>query len=158
MEQLLHFESGGRNASGTTVADEAAGFCRILPGIEFGARDRRSGTFQVISGYGHEVLVANPWLMAGSKRRKCKNDRIDTNKLARVGRVDPQSLVAARTELINVTRGLVKCIGTRLPKCSSPSFAQKVKEARPAEVREALLPLVRLADVSIQAMTRELNN
>jgi hypothetical protein len=141
MEQLLHFESGGRNASGTTVADEAAGFCRILPGIEFGARDRRSGTFQVISGYGHEVLVANPWLMAGSKRR-----------------VDPQSLVAARTELINVTRGLVKCIGTRLPKCSSPSFAQKVKEARPAEVREALLPLVRLADVSIQAMTRELNN
>jgi transposase len=123
---------------------------------------------EVICGYGHEVLVANPRLMEGSKRRKRKNDRIDANKLARLGRVDPQSLhpiehrsrevredlvmlrardalVAARTELINATRGLVKSMGTRLPKCSSPSFAQKVEEAVPAEIREALLPLVRMA-------------
>jgi transposase len=106
--------------------------------------------------------------MEGSKRRKRKNDRIDANKLARLGRVDPQSLhpmrhrskevrqdlvvlrardalVAARTELINATRGLVKSIGARLPKCSSPSFAQKVEEAVPVEIREALLPLVRMA-------------
>jgi transposase len=84
---------------------------------------------EVICGGGHEVLVANPRLMEGSKRRKRKNDRIDANKLARLGRVDPQSLhpmrhrsrevrqdlvvlrardalVAARTELINATRGL----------------------------------------------------
>jgi len=47
---------------------------------------------EVISGYGHEVLVANPRLMEGSKRRKRKNDRIDANKLARLGRVDPKSL------------------------------------------------------------------
>jgi transposase len=103
---------------------------------------------EVISSCGHEVLVANPRLMEGSKRRKRKNDRIDANKLARLGRVDPQSLhpmqhrsqdvrqdlvmlrardalVAVRTELINATRGLVKSMGTRLPKCSSPSFAQK---------------------------------
>ncbi len=122
---------------------------------------------EVIHSYGHEVLVANPRLMEGSKRRKRKNDRIDANKLARLGRVDPQSLhpmqhrsaevrqdlvmlrardalVAARTELINATRGLVKSMGTRLPKCSSPSFAQKVEEAVPAEIREALLPLVRM--------------
>jgi transposase len=121
----------------------------------------------VICGCGHEVLVANPRLMEGSKRRKRKNDRIDANKLARLGRVDPQSLhpmrhrskevrqdlvvlrardalVAARTELINATRGLVKSMGARLPKCSSPSFAQKVEEAVPAEIREALLPLVRM--------------
>ena len=99
---------------------------------------------EVICGCGHEVLVANPRLMEGSKRRKRKNDRIDANKLARLGRVDPQSLhpiehrskevrqdlviirardvlVAARTELINATRGLVKSMGTRLPKCSSPA-------------------------------------
>ena len=43
---------------------------------------------EVISGYGHEVLVANPRLMEGSKRRKRKNDRIDANKLARLGRVE----------------------------------------------------------------------
>ena len=122
---------------------------------------------EVICSYGHEVLVANPRLMEGSKRRKRKNDRIDANKLARLGRVDPESLhpiehrsaevrqdlvmlrardalVAARTELINATRGLVKSMGARLPKCSSPSFAQKVEEAVPAQLREALLPLVRM--------------
>src|SRR6266700_257803 len=103
----------------------------------------------VITEWGHEVLVANPRLLQGSKRRKRKSDRIDANKLARV---DPQSLypirhrsrevsqdlvvlrardalVSVRTELINTTRGLVKSMGTRLPRCSSPSFADKVKDA-----------------------------
>ena len=124
---------------------------------------------EIIASEGHEVMVANPRTMEGSKRRKRKNDRIDANKLARLGRVDPQSLhpirhrsrevredlvvlrarealVAARTELINATRGLVKSVGARLPKCSSPSFGQKVKDAIPEKVREALLPLVQLAD------------
>src|SRR5260370_5643521 len=113
---------------------------------------------EVIRGCGHEVLVANPRLMEGSKRRKRKSDRIDANKLARVGRVDPQSLypirhrsrevrqdlvvlrardalVSVRTEVINTTRGLAKSMGTRLPRCASPSFAQKVKDAVPVEVR-----------------------
>ncbi|MCU1297669.1 MAG: family transposase [Acidobacteriaceae bacterium] len=125
---------------------------------------------EVIRGYGHEVLVANPRLMEGSKRRKRKNDRIDANKLARLGRVDPESLhpmqhrsrdvrqdlvmlrardalVAVRTELINATRGLVKSMGKRLPKSSSRSFAQKVEEAVPAEIGEALLPLVRMTGI-----------
>ena len=124
---------------------------------------------EVIAAEGHEVLVANPRLMEGSKRRKRKNDRIDAHKLARLGRVDPQSLhpithrsrevrqdlvllrarealVEARTELINATRGLVKSLGTRLPQCSSRSFGHKVGDAIPAEAREALLPLVQLAD------------
>ena len=100
----------------------------------------------VITELGHEVLVANPRLMEGSKRRKRKSDRIDANKLARLGRVDPQSLypirhrsrevrqdlvvlrardalVSVRTELINTRRGLVKSMGTRLPRCSSPCNA-----------------------------------
>jgi transposase len=123
----------------------------------------------VITEWGHEVLVANPRLMEGSKRRKRKSDRIDAHKLARLGRVDPQSLypirhrsrevrqdlvvlrardalVSVRTELINTARGLVKSMGIRLPQCSSPSFAEKVKDAIPIEVREALLPLVQLTE------------
>jgi transposase len=122
----------------------------------------------VICVCGHEVLVANPRLMEGSKRRKRKNDRIDANKLARLGRVDPQSLhpmrhrskevrqdlvmlrardalVAARTQLINATRGLVKSMGARLPKCSSPSFARQAADAVPIGMQEALLPLASLA-------------
>src|SRR5215472_14667631 len=39
----------------------------------------------VITEWGHEVLVANPRLMEGAKRRKRKSDRIDANKLARLG-------------------------------------------------------------------------
>jgi transposase len=123
---------------------------------------------EVIRGCGHEVLVANPRLMEGSKRRKRKNDRIDAHKLARLGRVDPQSLhplehrsrevrqdlvmlrardalVAVRTELINTTRGLVKSMGQRLPRCSSQSFASQAEEGLPVEIREALLPLVQFA-------------
>ena len=123
----------------------------------------------VVASCGHEVLVANPRQMEGPKRRKRKNDRIDAHKLARVGRMDPQSLfsiehrsvkvrqdlvavrarnaaVAVRKDLINVTRGLVKSMGGRLPQCSSPSFPHKVEVMLPAEVREVLLPLVRLVE------------
>src|SRR5258708_1802510 len=115
-----------------------------------------------------EVLVANPRQMEGPKRRKRKNDRIDAHKLARVGRMDPQSLfpiehrsvevrqdlvavrardalVAVRKDLINTTRGLVKSMGARLPKCSTQSFSKKAEGALPAAGREVLLPLGRLA-------------
>src|SRR5262245_39290576 len=47
---------------------------------------------EVVVGCGHEVLVANPRRMDGTKRRKRKNDRVDAHELARLGRVDPQSL------------------------------------------------------------------
>jgi transposase len=154
----------------TTQADVAEFFQAITPArvvIEVGTHS--AWVQEIIAGCGHEVLVANPRLMEGSKRRKRKNDRIDANKLARLGRVDPESLhpikhrsrevrqdlvllraraalVAARTELINATRGLVKSMGARLPNCSTASFGQKVKDAIPGGVREALLPLVQLAD------------
>src|SRR5215471_10071921 len=173
MEQLLHFGAGGGDAGGRTVADiarDVAAFFRALAAarVIFEVGTHSAWVREVVVGCGHEVLVANPRLMDGTKRRKRKNDRIDAHKLARLGRVDPQSLfpmehrsrevrqdlvvlrardalVSVRTQLINATRGLVKSMGARLPKCSSPSFPKKVEEALPAEVREALLPLVRLA-------------
>jgi transposase len=36
---------------------------------------------EIVIGFGHEVLVANPRQMDGAKRRR-KNDRIDAHKLA----------------------------------------------------------------------------
>src|SRR5215467_924820 len=120
---------------------EVAGFFQALPParvvMEVGTHS--PWMQEIIAGEGHEVVVANPRLMEGSKRRKRKNDRIDAKKLARLGRVDPQSLhpirhrsrevrqdlvvlrarealVAARTQLINATRGLIKITGKRLPK------------------------------------------
>jgi transposase len=166
----LEGETLGEGQLRTTREDLAAFFkalaaARVI--LEVGTHS--AWVREVVVGCGHEVLVANPRLMEGTKRRKRKNDRLDANKLARLGRVDPQSLfpiehrstqvrqdlvvlrardalVSVRTQLINTTRGLVKSMGARLPKCSSPSFPKKVEEAIPAEVREALLPLVRLAE------------
>jgi transposase len=154
-----------------TTREDLAAFFKALSAarVIFEVGTHSAWVREVVVGCGHEVLVANPRRMDGTKRRKRKNDRIDANKLARLGRVDPQSLfpiehrstevrqdlvvlrardalVSVRTELINTTRGLVKSMGARLPKCSSPSFPKKVEEALPAEVREALLPLVGLAE------------
>ena len=61
----------------------------------------------VIADLGHEVLVANPRLMEGSKRRKRKSDRIDAHKLARLGGVDPQSLYPIRHRSREVRQDLV---------------------------------------------------
>src|SRR5262245_5659398 len=154
-----------------TTREDVAEFFRALSAarviLEVGTHS--AWVREVVVGCGQEVLGANPRLMDGTKRRKRKNDRLDANKLARMGRVDPQSLfpiqhrstevrqdlmvlrardalVSVRTQLINTTRGLVKSMGTRLPKCSSPSFPNQVEEALPAELRESLLPLVRLAE------------
>jgi len=73
-----------------TKQAEVAEFFQALPparvAIEVGTHS--AWVQEVIAGEGHEVLVANPRL-EGSKRRKRKNDRIDANKLARLGRVDP---------------------------------------------------------------------
>jgi transposase len=122
---------------------------------------------EVIAGLGQEVLVANPRMMEGSKRRRRKNDRIDAGKLARLGRVDPKSLypirhrssqvradllvlrardalVASRTELINTVRALVKTMGARLSSCSSEAFSKKAEMEIPTEFRETLQPLMRL--------------
>ena len=124
-------------------------------------------TREIITGLGHEVLVANPRLMEGSKRRRRKNDRIDAIKLARLGRVDPKSLypilhrstevredllvlrvrdalVASRTELINTVRGLVKTMGAWISGSSSESFSQKAAAEIPNEIRGVLEPLLRL--------------
>src|SRR5215813_3325361 len=145
-----------------TTREDVAEFFRALAAarVIFEVGTHSAWVREVVAGCGHEVLVANPRLMEGSKRRKRKNDRIDAHKLARLGRVDPESLhpithrsrevrqdlvllrardalVEVRTELINASRGLVKSLGTRLPKCSSPSFGQKVADAIPVEIREA---------------------
>ena len=125
---------------------------------------------EVIAGVGHEVLVANPRMMEGSKHCRRKNDRIDAGKLARLGRVDPKSLypirhrssqvradllvlrardalVASRTELINTVRALVKTMGARLSSCSSEVFWKKAEMEIPNELRETLQPLLRLIAV-----------
>ena len=111
---------------------------------------------EVIAGFGHEVLVANPRLMDGSKRRRRKNDRIDAEKLARLGRMDPKSLhpiqhrstevredllvlrarealVESRTKLISAVRGLVRAWEQGFP--IVPALASRRKQLQRFRMR-----------------------
>jgi transposase len=92
---------------------------------------------RLLSGLGHEVIVAharNVRLIGESRR---KDDRLDAQTLARLARIDPEvlcpvkhrsakaqvdltviraraGLVRARTALVNTARGLAKSYGERL--------------------------------------------
>lgn len=114
---------------------------------------------------GHEVIVANArqvGLIYGSTR---KNDRLDAERLARLGRFDRQllspiehrgdrahsqlmvlrsrdQLVKVRTELINHVRGVCKSLGIRIRKGDSCSFAGRARQAIPPSSAPALAPLL----------------
>jgi transposase len=120
---------------------------------------------RLLDEHGHEVIVANPRRLRLIYQNDRKSDRVDARYLARVGRLDPSLLapiahrgpeaqadlalirsrdvvVRARTQLVNHVRGTVKVFGTRLPECSTESFATKVADALPAELAPALAPVL----------------
>ena len=139
---------------------------------------------ELLNELGHEVVVANPRTMVqpGGKRRR-KNDKIDAEGLARIGRMDVKLLrpiqhrgrearidltliraraeaVSARTSLINAIRGQVKTHGNRLPSCSTNAFPKRVADKMPDDLRSALMPLVRaVAQLSetIKAYDRQID-
>ena len=104
---------------------------------------------RLLQQWGHEVLVANARRVRLIYANDSKNDKVDAETLARLGRLDPKllspirhrgevaqvdlarlrardSLVRARTQLVNHVRGAVKALGARLPSTSTPAFARKV--------------------------------
>lgn len=126
---------------------------------------------------GHEVVVANAREVQKIHKSNRKNDRADAEILARMVRFDPQllapivhrteqmqadislirardALVGARTKLINTARGLTKALGSRLPRCTSPAFAQRVREQMPKELASTLTPLV----TAIDALTAQIRS
>jgi transposase len=123
----------------------------------------------------HEVIVANPRKVALICRSRQKDDRLDAEKLARLGRIDPQllapirhrsaqaqgdlmmirareALVEGRTKLINAARGLVKSLGERLPACDSEAVGLELMEKLSASVRPSLEPLLR----SVESLSAEI--
>ena len=120
---------------------------------------------RLFEGCGHEVIVANSRKLRLIYENPNKDDRVDALYLARLARLEPallspvehrgatvqrdlaflrsrDALVAARTQLINHVRGLVKSVGSRLPACSSRSFPKTVSEKTPESLRAGLLPVV----------------
>jgi len=124
---------------------------------------------------GHEVIVANPRKMESIHKNRRKNDRVDARTLGRLARADVallypivhrnaearqdlvllrarDALVSVRTNLINSMRGLVKSVGGRLPQCSTEAFPKRVADSIPAEVRDALKPMLE----QIQSLTEKI--
>lgn len=164
------------DAHGTVL--ERATISTTRPALErwFSGRERvrvvlEAGTHspwvsRLLSGAGHEVVVAHPAaLYGGAKRSRRKSDRIDAEFLARQGRADVEllhpirhrsesaqaglalvqardALVKSRTLLVNTVRGTCKAFGTRLPKCSAESFHRSAAEHVPQALHSALSPLL----------------
>jgi transposase len=108
-------------------------------------------------------------------RSRQKDDRLDAEKLARLGRIDPQllgpirhrgeqaqadlmlirareALVEGRTALINAARGLVKSLGERLGCCDSEAVGPELAEELSAPARRAVEPLLR----SVESLSKEI--
>ncbi len=122
-----------------------------------------------------EILVANPRQLGFIFKNARKSDRLDAQLLARVGRMDPtllspirhrgvkaqqdlavirarETLVSARTKLVNSLRGLVKSIGGRLPKQAAKSIGVRTRSRVPEELQEALQPML----LAIEALSDEI--
>lgn len=131
--------------------------------LEVGAHSRWMQ--RQLAELGHEVVVANARQLALIYRDRKKNDRMDAERLARLGRADcallhpirhrgdpahrilaiaraRDVLVRTRTTVISAVRGQVKASGARLPSCSSAAFSNRARAAIPAELEAALMPLI----------------
>jgi transposase len=139
---------------------------------------------RLLTELGHEVFVANARQLRLIYGSDYKSDRVDAETLARLGRLDPallhpirhrglaaqvdlaqlrarDSLVRARTQLINHVRGAVKAVGGRLPASSAPAFPAKAGPHLPSALQPALVPLldeiarltaqIRAADRAVEA-------
>lgn len=132
---------------------------------------------RVLEELGFEVVVANPALVYGPRRRRKRNDRIDAEFLARQGRADVKllypirhrgaeaqqhletirardQLVRVRTKMINHVRGAVKSVGGRIVRCSAEVFGRRAEESIPQELQAALTPLLEV----ISDLTRRIRH
>ena len=130
---------------------------------------------RLVSELGHEAVVANPRRLAVIYANESKNDVVDAEALARVGRLDAKLLrpvqhrsaasqadrtllrsrtvlVRSRTALVAHVRSSVKSIGARLPSGSTASFGRRMQREVPDELRDALAPLLEL----IQELTERI--
>jgi len=165
----------GRDRIKTTAealhAHFAAGPCRRVV-LEASTHSLWIG--RLIEGLGHQLIVANPRHVHLIANNQCKNDHNDAELLARLGRADPallspvtprserqqndlslirlrDSLIRARTKLINSQRSIAKSAGAKLPACSADSFHRKMTAvAVPAVVWAVLEPGIKAVETLSQ--------
>jgi transposase len=131
--------------------------------IEVGTHSRWVET--QLQQLGHEVVVANAREVRLIYHGKRKSDRIDAEKLARLGRMDRKllctiqhrteathtaltflrcrdHLVETRTEMVNHVRGVSKSFGLRISKGDSCTFCRRARESLSENLLVALEPIL----------------
>lgn len=119
----------------------------------------------LLRSFEHEVIVANPRKLSLISENNNKTDLVDAELLARLARVDVNLLspiehrgacaradlaiirardgvVAARTDLVNQARGLLKSSGVRVGGCSTDAFPKRAREVMTEELAPAIEPLL----------------
>ena len=173
-------DEAGEVVSESRIATTQAGFGSLLEKMPSSRVALEVGTHspwvsRLLTGYGHEVVVANPHQVKLITQNSRKNDRVDAKRLAQLARVDPQllspirhrgaetqadlavirgraTLVEARTGLINSARGLVKPLGERLKKCDADQVGEDLAENLSTTARQAIEPLLK----SVAELTKQI--
>jgi transposase len=135
--------------------------CRVV--LEASGQSRWSS--RLLLDLGFEVLVANPRRLPEIYGQTRKNDPLDAERLARLGRFDPEllhaiehrsdaaqlglvaikvreALVKTRTRLVTSIRGTAKMFGLRIPTCDASVFHTKATASLTEELLGILKPLV----------------
>lgn len=184
--QYYTLDEGGENIDAGRVTMRVSALEKRFGSMERSRIVVESGTHsgwvsRLLESLGHEVIVANARKLRLISENENKDDAVDAELLARLGRVDPkllypiqhrgaevqadlallrarEALVKVRGQLINHMRGAVKSFGGRLPQCSTASFHHKTEVEIPAELEAALKPLLEIIEQisgQIRAYERE---
>lgn len=153
------------------LATRRAAFALLFDGIGRKRIAIETGTHSrwishLLTGLGHELLVANSRKLQLISKSRQKDDRNDARNLARLARFDPEVLhpiqhrkhaaqvdlellrardvlVTVRTRLVNHLRGATKPFGVRLPKCSPSAMVKKAPASIP-ELQQAMSPFLEM--------------
>lgn len=161
------------DSEGTVADDGRVRTTKAALDRTFGSRDRmlivlETGTHsrwiaEHLELLGHEVLVANARELRLIYASNFKDDRLDAERLARLGRFDRRllkpvhvrraqagrvltlvrsrrALVESKAKLVNMVRGQVKAFGSRIPSNLTPSKFASWVAANVPELDDILAP------------------
>src|ERR1700689_2899740 len=137
---------------------------------------------RLLTGLGHEVIVANARQVRLITESTRKDDKLDARLLARLARIDPEllrpirhrseeaqehllairvraTLVDARTGLGNAARGFAKASGGPLPACDADSLDVETMDKLAAGLQQRLRPLLEQIEsltIKIKEMDQQL--
>ena len=173
-------DEAGEVVERRTLATTPAAFTKLFGGLPplratLEAGGQSNWAARLLAELGHEVIVADARQVRLIVETYSKSDRRDAALLAQITLrwpallhpVRPRSLetqrgrallrlretlVEARTKLINAVRGVAKSFGERLPAATGEAFARQAAGQIPAQLREAAGPAL----LALEALTAQI--